>query len=79
MQTAKRAVVGLAALTMVVLGSLVWRGVNEPVRAAHSAGQTAGANACAMLSAEDAQKIMGAAMQLKKVSNPSVCMYEEVT
>jgi len=72
MQKATRVAGVLAA---VVLGSLAGRGVNEPVGAA----QSAGANACAMLSAEDAQKIMGAPMQLKKLSNPSVCMYEEVT
>jgi hypothetical protein len=36
-------------------------------------------NACALLSAADAQKIMGVPMQLKKVSNASVCMYEALT
>ena len=70
-----------AMLLVVALGGLAGSAMSAPAaKRTTNAGQlaAAGVNVCAMLSAEDAQKIMGVPMQLKKVSNPSVCMYEEV-
>jgi hypothetical protein len=73
---------GVAVMVTVLMVSLPGRamGAGQNTQSLFAQGlqvQTPNPSACSMLSAADAQKIMGVPMQLKKLSNPSVCLYEE--